>query len=139
MYDPLRATMSVASSGLQAQSHRARIVSENLANAESTGTAPGSNPYTRKTITMVGSFDEALGATTVRIQRIDFDRTPYPMEHEPGHPAADANGFVKQPNVNMLNEIADIREANRSYEANLQVIRQARAMISQTIDLMRGP
>jgi flagellar basal-body rod protein FlgC len=139
MYDPLRAAMSVASSGLRAQSHRARIVSENLANAESTGNVPGANPYTRKTITMVGSFDEALGATTVRIQRVGIDPTPYPMEQEPGHPAADAEGFVKKPNVNTLNEIADIREANRSYEANLQVIRQARAMISQTIDLMRSP
>ena len=139
MYDPLRATLSVASSGLQAQSHRARIVSENLANAESTGNTPGANPYTRKTITTVGSFDEALGATTVRIQRVGIDRTPYPIRHEPGHPAADAAGYVKHPNVTMLNEIADIRETNRSYEANLQVIRQARAMITQTIDLMRSP
>lgn len=139
MYDPLRATLSVASSGMQAQSHRARIVSENLANAESTGTRPGSLPFTRKTITMVGSFDEALGATQVRIERIGADRTPYPIRHEPGHPAADADGNVKYPNVNMLNEIADIRETNRSYEANLQVIKQARAMISQTIDLMRSP
>ncbi len=138
MSDPLLASIRVAGSGLQAQSHRVRIVSENLANHDSTGNTPGANPYTRKTIEFGATFDEELDATTVRIERIDRDRTPYPLEHDPSNPAADENGFVKRPNVNMLTEIADIREANRSYEANLQVVKQARAMIGMTIDLIRS-
>jgi flagellar basal-body rod protein FlgC len=138
MIDPLKASMQVAASGLQAQSHRVRIVSENIANHESTSIRPGGNPYTRKTITFAGAFDEEMGATLVRIDRIDNDRAPYPIAHEPGHPAANEAGIVKKPNVNMLTELADIREANRSYEANLQIVKQARAMISATIDLMRG-
>jgi flagellar basal-body rod protein FlgC len=138
MFDPLAASVRVAGSGLQAQSHRVRIVSENLANYDSTGNAPGANPYTRKTISFGAELDRALGATVVRIKRIDFDHTPYPLQRDPSHPAADANGMVKHPNVNMLTELADIREANRSYEANLQVVKQARAMIGMTIDLMRS-
>jgi flagellar basal-body rod protein FlgC len=138
MTDPLRAAIRVAGSGLEAQSHRARIVSENLANHDATGSAPGATPYTRKTITFGSDFDRELGAARVRIERIGRDPAPYPLKHEPGHPAADAEGYVKHPNVSMLVEIADIREANRSYEANLQMIKQARAMIGMTIDLMRG-
>jgi flagellar basal-body rod protein FlgC len=138
MSDPLLASIRVAGTGLQVQSHRVRVVSENIANKDSTGNLPGSNPYTRKTITFASEFDRELGATAVRIDRIDFDPTPYTVEHDPGHPAADANGYVKRPNVNMLIELADIREANRSYEANLQIVKQARAMIGMTIDLMRS-
>jgi flagellar basal-body rod protein FlgC len=138
MIDPLKASMQVAASGLQAQSHRVRIVSENIANHESTSSRPGGNPYTRKTITFAGTFDEEMGATMVRVDRIDNDRTPYPITHQPGHPAADEAGLVKKPNVSMLTELADIREANRSYEANLQIVKQARAMISMTLDLLRG-
>jgi flagellar basal-body rod protein FlgC len=138
MVDSLQVSMRVASSGLQAQSHRVRIVSENLANHDSTGNTAGAAPYTRKTITFGAAFDRELGAAMVRIKRIDYDKTPFPIEHDPSHPAADAGGFVKHPNVNMLTELADIREANRSYEANLQVVKQARSMIGMTIDLMRS-
>lgn len=138
MVDSLQVSMRVASSGLQAQSHRVRVVSENLANHDSTGHTPGANPYTRKTIAFGAAFDRELGAAMVRIKRIDYDKTPYPVQHDVAHPAADANGLVKHPNVNMLTELADIREANRSYEANLQVVKQARSMIGMTIDLMRS-
>jgi flagellar basal-body rod protein FlgC len=138
MSDPLMASIKVAGTGLQAQSHRVRIVSENIGNKDSTGRTPGANPYTRKTILFASEFDRELGATAVRIDRIGIDREPFSIEHDPGHPAADANGYVKRPNVNMLVELADIREANRSYEANLQIVKQARAMIGMTIDLMRG-
>lgn len=138
MFDPLLASIRVAGTGLQAQSHRVRVVSENIANKDATGSTPGANPYTRKTIAFASDFDSELGAAAVRIERIDIDRSPYSVEHDPGNPAADANGFVKRPNVNMLVEMADIREANRSYEANLQVVKQARAMIGMTIDLMRS-
>lgn len=136
--DPLLSTMKIAASGLEAQSNRVRIVSENLANAQSTASTPGSDPYTRKTISFQSQLDRALGVNLVRVGDIGVDRSPYRIEHDPGHPAADADGYVKLPNVNVLIEMADMREANRSYQANLQVIKQAREIISMTIDLLRS-
>ena len=136
--DPLNVALSVAASGLAAQSARTRVVAENMANAQSTANAPGADPYTRKTISFASEMDDLSGASHVAIDSIDVDRSPYRLEHDPGHPAADAAGFVKLPNVNLLVEMADMREANRSYEANLQVIKQAREMISMTIDLLRS-
>lgn len=136
--DPLQVALKVAASGLEVQSKRVRIVAENMANAQSTGNTPGADPYTRKTISFETEVDQLTGANFVRVESIDFDSSPYPIEHDPGHPAADANGYVKLPNVNVLVEMADMREASRTYEANLQVIRQAREMISMTIDLLRS-
>ena len=138
MIDPLQVSLKIAASGLEVQSKRLRVVSENLANAQSTGRTPGADPYTRKTISFETEVDRITGANFVRIDSIERDRAPYRIEHDPGHPAADENGFVKLPNVNILVEMADMREANRSYEANLQVIKQAREMISMTIDLLRN-
>jgi flagellar basal-body rod protein FlgC len=139
MLDPLQATLKISASGLEAQSKRLRVVSENLANAQSTGRTPGADPYTRKTISFESEVDDAMGgASLVKVAGIDRHRSPYRVEHNPGHPAADAKGFVKLPNVDVLVEVADMREANRSYEANLQVIKQAREMISMTIDLLRS-
>ncbi|MEI5681214.1 flagellar basal body rod protein FlgC [Mesorhizobium sp. CGMCC 1.15528] len=136
--DALTATLKVAASGLTAQSERLRIVSENLANAQSTGSTPGADPYQRKTIIFSAEVDRAVGASTVDIAAINRDQSAYPVEFLPGHEAADENGYVKMPNVNVLVEMADMTEANRSYEANLQVVKQARDLISMTIDLMRG-
>jgi len=138
MIDPLQVSLKIAASGLEAQSKRVRIVSENLANAQSTGNTPGADPYTRKTISFETEVDRITGANLVRVESIDFDRSPYRIEHDPGHPTADTSDYVKLPNVNMLVEMADMREANRSYEANLQVIKQAREMLSMTIDLLRN-
>lgn len=138
MYDPLQAALKVGSSGLEAQSKRLRVVSENLANAQSTGRTPGADPYSRKTISFESEVDEAMGVSTVKVAGIDRHRAPFRIEHNPGHPAADAKGFVKLPNVDVMVEVADMREANRSYEANLQVIKQAREMIAMTIDLLRS-
>ena len=138
MYDPLQAALKVGSSGLEAQSKRLRVVSENLANAQSTGRTPGADPYARKTISFESEVDEAMGLSTVKIAGIERDRAPFRIEHNPSHPAADAKGFVKLPNVDIMIEVADMREANRSYEANLQVIKQAREMIAMTIDLLRS-
>jgi flagellar basal-body rod protein FlgC len=138
MLDPLQLSTKIAASGLEAQSNRMRVVSENLANFDSTGKTPGAKPYTRKTISFDTRMDEMLGVNLVKVDRIGTDKTPYPMEFSPSHPAADANGYVKHPNVNMLVELADMREANRSYEANLQVVKQARELISMTIDLLRA-
>lgn len=137
--DPLSAAMKVAASGMEAQSERLRVVSENLANAQSTGRTPGSNPYRRKTITFEAGIDRSSGAATVDVARIGRAPGAFPVEYDPGNQAADSSGYVKMPNVNVLVEMADMREANRSYEANLQVIKQARDLISMTIDLIRNP
>ena len=138
MVDPLQLAGKIAGSGLQAQSMRLRVVSENLANFDSTGKTPGANPYTRKTISFTDELDEQLGADLVKVDRIGLDKKPYRMEYDPDHPAADEKGYVKHPNVNMLVELSDMREANRSYEANMQVVKQARELISMTIDLLRS-
>ncbi len=136
--DALTAALEVAASGMGVQSERLRVVSENLANAQSTGTAPGSDPYRRKTISFVSRLDQATGGSLVEVNSIARDPADFPVEFQPGNEAADEKGYVKMPNVNVLIEMADMTEANRSYEANLQVIKQARDLISMTIDLMRN-
>jgi flagellar basal-body rod protein FlgC len=136
--DPLSLSVDVAASGLKAQSERLRIVSENLANAQSTGRTAGAEPYQRKTVSFASALDPDSGGAYVRIQSVELDGSEFPVEYDPTHQAADENGFVMLPNVNPLIEMADMTEANRSYEANLQVIRQARELISMTIDLMRA-
>ena len=138
MSDPLLSSLKIAASGLQAQSTRLRVVSENIANAQTTGTTPGSDPYQRKTVTFQGALDQVTGAEMVKVGEVGRDRTPFLVENDPGNPAANAEGYVKMPNVNMLSEMADMREANRSYEANIQVVKQAREIINMTIDLLRG-
>ena len=138
MIDQLQLSLRVAASGLEAQSSRMRVVSENLANAQSTGSTAGADPYRRKTISFENELDRASGAALVKVGNLGADRSAFRVEHDPGHPAADDAGNVKLPNVNMLVEMADMREANRSYAANLQVIRQAREMVSMTIDLLRS-
>jgi flagellar basal-body rod protein FlgC len=136
--DALTAALKVAASGLGVQSERLRVVSENLANAQSTGTGPGSDPYRRKTISFVSQLDQATGGSLVQVGSIDRDPSDFPVQFQPGNEAANDKGYVKMPNVNPLIEMADMTEANRSYEANLQVIKQARDLISMTIDLMRN-
>ena len=138
MIDPLLSASRLASAGLEAQSLRMRVVSENLANAQSTGATPGADPYARKTVTFRPELDRAAGIASVRLREIGTDDAPFRTEHDPANPAADENGNVKLPNVNMLVEMADMREANRSYEANLQVIKQARAMVASVIDLLKS-
>ena len=138
MIDPLQASLKIAASGLDAQSTRLRIVSENLANAQSTATVPGGDPFRRKIVGFAAELDRASGASTVAVSGVDEDMSDFTVEFDPGNKAADENGMVKMPNVNVLIEMADMREANRSYESNLQTIKQAREMISMTIDLLRA-
>lgn len=138
MIDALQAAMRVAGSGLAAQSARLRVTTENLANAQSTGTTPGADPYRRKTITFDNELDKASGVNLLQVKDIDTDPTPFQTESDPGNPAADEKGIVKLPNVNMITEMSDMREANRSYEADLQVIKQSRDLIAMTIDLLKG-
>jgi flagellar basal-body rod protein FlgC len=136
--DPLSAAMKIAGSGLEAQSTRLRIVSENIANSRSTGDTPGADPYRRKTVTFGEEVDRANGVTTVGVKKLGADESKFVTEYDPSNPAADEKGVVKLPNVNMLVEMADMREANRSYDANLQTIKQSRDLISSTIDLLKS-
>jgi flagellar basal-body rod protein FlgC len=137
MSDPLISSAKSAAAGLFAQSSRMRVVSENIANASTTGKTPGSDPYQRKTISFESEMDDKSGVDLVKIDEIARDETPFQTEYMPGNPAADDKGMVKMPNVNMLVELADMREASRSYTANTQVIKQVRELVSMTIDLMR--
>jgi flagellar basal-body rod protein FlgC len=138
MIDPLQASFSIAASGMSANSSRLRVTSENIANAQSTGQTPGSDPYRRKTISFENAMDEVSGTDIVKVSSIGSDPTPFTLQLDPGNPAADSKGFVKLPNVNLLMEMGDMREANRSYEANLQVIKQSSSLLSMTIGLLKG-
>jgi flagellar basal-body rod protein FlgC len=137
MEDPLQTSLRIAASGLQAQSTRLRIVSQNIANAQSTGSMPGADPYARHTVSFESEMDRTLGANVVAVKSVGVDASPFKLEHDPGNPAADAGGMVKMPNVDVLTELADMREANRSYEANLQVAKQSADMLNTTISLMK--
>jgi flagellar basal-body rod protein FlgC len=131
-------SMAIAASGLRAQSGRMRVIAENITNADSTAQRPGGNPYRRKIPTFRSEMDRALDAQTMAMGRVRQDPSEFRTKYEPGHPAADANGYVKYPNVNSLVEMTDMREAQRSYEANLNVIGATRRMIQKTIDLLRA-
>jgi flagellar basal-body rod protein FlgC len=128
----------VAASGLRAQSGRMKVVSENLANADSTADRAGVDPYRRKVPTFQSRMDRQLDVKTVELGRVRPDQAAFRTRFDPGHPAADGNGQVKLPNVNSLVETMDLREAQRSYEANLNVITSARRMIQRTIDILRA-
>ena len=130
-------TLSVAASGLKAQSGRMRVIAENIANADSTADKPGADPYRRKVPTFARRFDKELEASVVELGRVRADRGAFRTKLEPGHPAADAKGEVKLPNVNALVETMDMREAQRSYEANLNLITTTRRMISRTLEILR--
>lgn len=131
-------SMAIAASGLRAQAGRMRIISENIANADSTPGAPGSNPYRRKVPTFQSEFDRALEARVVEMGKVATDNSEFRLKYEPGHPAADVNGNVKYPNVNSLVEMTDMREAQRSYEANVNVISATRRMLQRTIDILKA-
>jgi flagellar basal-body rod protein FlgC len=130
--------MSIAASGLRAQAGRMRIISENIANADSTAQTPGADPYRRKVPTFTAQLDRALDANVVSLGRVQTDKSDFRMKYEPGHPAADANGYVKYPNVNSLVEMTDMRDAQRSYEANLNIVTATRRMIERTLDILKA-
>ena len=131
-------SIAIAASGLRAQAGRMRIISENIANADSTAPSAGAEPYRRKMTTFKSEMDRALDAQVVTLGRVKTDPTEFRVKHEPGHPSADANGNVKYPNVNSLVEMTDLREAQRSYEANVNVIGASRRMIQRTIDILKS-
>ena len=139
MSDLLNA-LQISSYGMKAQGTRMRVISENMANANTGATEPGGDPYTRKVVSFKNELDRELGLNLVGIDEITREKVdgPLPMKLMPGHPGADENGYVKMPNVDPLIEAMDMREAQRTYEANLGMIEQSRNMILQTIDLLRG-
>ena len=134
--DPLTTISRIASTGLRAQGERMRVVSENVANANSTANEAGGDPYRRKTIAFNELVDVESGSSLVETTEVERDMSAFTVRYEPQHPAADANGYVKLPNVNPLIEMANMREASRSYDANLTMLEQARSMRSQLIDLL---
>ncbi|WP_431302322.1 flagellar basal body rod protein FlgC [Sediminicoccus sp. BL-A-41-H5] len=129
--------LSISAAGMAAQSTRLRVVAENIANRDSTGQSPGADPYRRKTVTFANRLDRNLGAETLRVSRIGRDQRDFPERFDPGHPAADARGYVKTPNVDSLVENMDMREANRSYSANLAVLETTRGMLLRAIETLR--
>jgi flagellar basal-body rod protein FlgC len=131
-------SMGIAASGLRAQAGRMRVISENIANADSTASAAGGDPYRRKIPTFSSDFDRELDARVLKMGRIGQDQSDFKFKYDPSHPAADANGNVKFPNVNSLVEMTDLREAQRSYEANLNVVTATRRMIQRTLDILRA-
>ena len=133
----LTQAMQIAAAGMKVQGERMRLVAQNLANAESTAPAPGGEPYRRQTITFEQALDRELGLELVRVAGPASTARPFPLRHDPGHPAADADGYVMMPNVNPLLEMMDLREAQRSFEANLNALTLARSMVQRTLDLLR--
>jgi flagellar basal-body rod protein FlgC len=131
-------SMGIATSGLRAQAGRMRVISENIANADSTAPTAGGDPYRRKVPTFSSALDRTLDAKVVSLGKIRSDQTAFRVKYEPGNPAADASGNVKYPNVNPLIEMTDMREAQRSYEANLNIISATRRMIQRTLDILKA-
>jgi flagellar basal-body rod protein FlgC len=134
----LMKSIAIAASGLRVQSGRMQVISENIANADSTPTRAGGDPYRRQIATFKSEMDSALGARLVKLGPVKTDPSDFQVKNEPGHPAADASGDVKYPNVNPLIEMTDLRDAQRSYSANLNVISATRAMLQRTLDILKS-
>jgi flagellar basal-body rod protein FlgC len=131
-------TMMVSAYGMKAQSERARVIAENIANSNTAALTPEGQPYARKTITFKNAMDKQNGTDLVKVDKVGRDvKTPFPLKYMPDHPGADASGYVKMPNVSTIIEMSDMREAQRSYEANLGMIEQSRNMAQRTIDMLR--
>lgn len=133
----LSKALTISASGMDAQTTRLRVVAENLANQDTTGSTPGADPYRRKTITFATKMDNALGVETVQVKQIGRDESNLPLRYDPANPAANAQGYVKLPNVNSFVEMMDMREAERSYNANLSVMQATRSMLNRTIEMLK--
>jgi flagellar basal-body rod protein FlgC len=134
----LMKSIKISAAGMQSQGTRLRVISENIANADSYAQTPDGTPYQRKTVTFRNALDRAVGANTVRVHRILPDQSEFIRKYDPTHPAADAEGYIQTPNVKPLVELMDMREAERSYQANLSVIEVSKRMLQRTIDLLRN-
>ena len=132
------ASLRIAASGLSAQTSRMRVIAENLANADSAGKSPEEDPFRRRIPTFSAVLNRELGGYEVHVGRLEFDTSEFEERYEPGHPAADENGYVRYPNINPMIEAMDMRAAQRTYEANLNVISVSRQMMGRTLDILRG-
>jgi flagellar basal-body rod protein FlgC len=137
MAGDLNQTLDVSASGMDAQTARLRVIAQNIANQDTTGSSPGADPYRRKTITFESTMDQAAGVATVQVKNIGSDKSDFPLRYDPANPAANPQGYVKLPNVNSFVEVMDMREAERSYSANLAVMQATRGMLNKTIDLLK--
>ena len=133
----LNKALDIAARGMDAQTTRLRVIAENLANQDTTASTPGADPYRRKTVTFENRFDQQLGTDTVQVKQVGRDASDFPLRYDPSNPAANSEGYVKLPNVNSLVEVMDMREAERSYSANLAVMQASRSMLTRTIDLLK--
>jgi flagellar basal-body rod protein FlgC len=133
----LMESLMISAAGMRVQGERLRVISENIANVDSVSEVPGGDPYRRKTITFQNALDRELGVNLVKVKKVGLDPSEFTRKYDPNNPAADKSGYVKLPNVNSLIEMNDMREAQRSYEANLKVIEVARGMLTRTIDILR--
>ncbi|MEO5337151.1 MAG: flagellar basal body rod protein FlgC [Magnetospirillum sp. WYHS-4] len=135
--DDILKTFRISAAGMKTQGTRLRVISENVANANSLPRKPGDQPYRRKVVTFKNELDKATGLPLVRIDKIKPDRSQFEKRFDPHHPAADQDGYVQVPNVNSLIEMSDMQEAQRSYEANMNVIKSSKSMMTQTIDILK--
>jgi flagellar basal-body rod protein FlgC len=129
--------LDISAAGMNAQSMRLRVIAENLANQDTTGSSPGADPYRRKTVTFSETMDRQDGVPEVGVKAVGTDQSDFTLRYDPSHPAANADGYVKLPNVNNFVELMDMREAERSYSANLNVMQVTRSMLTRTIDLLK--
>ena len=129
--------LAISARGMDVQTARLRTIAENLANQDSTGSTPGAEPYRRKVISFENRMDQELGVETVRVRNVSTDKSELPQRYDPSHPAADAKGYVRTPNVSSFIEVMDMREAQRGYSANLNVMEVTRAMLTRTIELLK--
>ena len=134
----LKSSMLVSASGMKAQGERIKLISQNIANSDSTAQTPGGEPFRRKVLTFKNFLDRNADARVVKVDKIGSDKSDFELRYDPGHPAANADGYVLMPNVNTMIEMADMREAQRSYEANLSVIDISRTLMMRTIQILRG-
>ncbi len=133
----LSKALSISARGMDAQTTRLRVIAENLANQDTTGDTPGADPYRRKTVTFEDRMDATSGVDAVRVKQVGTDKSAFGRRYDPSHPAADAQGYVHTPNVNSFVEVMDMREAQRSYSANLNVMTVTRSMLSRAIELLK--
>ena len=133
----LTKALTISASAMDAETTRLRVVAENLANQDTTASTPGADPYRRKTVTFTSHMDKAAGVPTVSVKEIGTDKSDFTLRYDPSHPAANADGYVKMPNVNSFVELMDMREAQRSYSADLSVMQVTRGMLNRVIGMLK--
>ena len=131
-------TLTISSAGMKTQNERIRVISQNIANADTAPSKPGEKPYNRQIISFKNVLDKTSGEKVVTLDKVTKDdKAEFVKKYMPGHPAADADGYVQMPNVNAIVETMDMKEASTTYQANLGMFTQTRDMMNRTIDILR--